>query len=62
MHHCGRVVLADIDIRTDTSWFEIGEPDLPALDPAGHKFSRGLVHLLAGQMPGAIALSARAAA
>ena len=61
MYHCGRVVLADIGIRTDTSWFEIGEPDLPALDPAGHKYSRGLVHLLAGQMPGAIALSAHAA-
>ncbi len=62
MHHCGRVVLADIGIPIETDWFEIGEPNLPPLDPAGHKYSRGLVHLLAGKMPGAIALSARAAA
>ena len=62
MHHCGRVVLADIGIPITSDWFEIGEPDLPPLDPAGHKYSRGLVHLLAGKMPGAIALSARAAA
>jgi hydroxyethylthiazole kinase-like uncharacterized protein yjeF len=62
MHHMGRVVLADIGIPLTSDWFEIGEPDLPPLDPAGHKYSRGLVHLLAGQMPGAIALSARAAA
>jgi hydroxyethylthiazole kinase-like uncharacterized protein yjeF len=40
----------------------MGAPTLPALDPAGHKYRRGLVHCLAGKMPGAIALSARAAA
>ena len=37
-------------------------PDLPPLDPGGHKYSRGLVHALAGKMPGAIALAANAAA
>jgi len=62
MRHCGRVVLDDIGIAADPAWHEIGEPRLRALDPDGHKFSRGLVHLLAGQMPGAIALAARAAA
>jgi len=62
MHECGRLVLADIGIETDTSWREIGPPDLPALDPDGHKYDRGLVHALAGAMPGAIALSAKAAA
>jgi len=35
---------------------------LPPLDPGGHKYGRGLVHALAGMMPGAIALSVRAAA
>jgi hydroxyethylthiazole kinase-like uncharacterized protein yjeF len=35
---------------------------LPPLDPAGHKYDRGLVHMLAGKMPGAIALAATAAA
>jgi hydroxyethylthiazole kinase-like uncharacterized protein yjeF len=62
MHKCGRVVLADIGLAIDTAWREIGRPDLPPLDPAGHKYSRGLVHALAGKMPGAIALSAVAAA
>ena len=59
---CGRVVLADIGIEADSSWHEISPPELPKLDPAGHKYSRGLVHALAGKMPGAIALAATAAA
>jgi hydroxyethylthiazole kinase-like uncharacterized protein yjeF len=62
MQHMGRVVLADIGVETAGDWFEIGQPDLPPLDPQGHKYSRGLVHCLAGQMPGAIALAAEAAA
>ena len=62
MHKCGRVVLCDIGIEADTSWHEIGPPELPALDPGGHKYDRGLVHALAGKMPGAIALAAKAAA
>ena len=62
MHKCGRVVLADIGIDATGEWFEIGAPKLPSLDPAGHKYSRGLVHALAGKMPGAIALAAHAAA
>jgi ADP-dependent NAD(P)H-hydrate dehydratase / NAD(P)H-hydrate epimerase len=62
MHQMGRLVLADIGIDAESDWFEIGRPDLPPLDPQGHKYSRGLVHCLAGQMPGAIALAATAAA
>ena len=62
MHKCGRVVLADIGIAAEANWHEIAAPDLPALMPGGHKYNRGLVHLLAGKMPGAIALSAKAAA
>ena len=62
MAYMGRVVVADIGVVATSEWFEIGAPILPALDPAGHKFGRGLVHGLAGKMPGAIALSARAAA
>ena len=61
MARMGRVVLADIGIAVANDWFEIGPPTLPPLDPAGHKYSRGLVHCLAGKMPGAIALAARAA-
>ena len=58
----GRVVLADIGVDAGANWFEIGEPELPPLDPMGHKYDRGLVHCLAGEMPGAIALAANAAA
>jgi len=62
MHRCGRLVLAGIGIASDTSWHEIARPLLPSLDPGGHKYDRGLVHALAGAMPGAIALAAKAAA
>jgi len=62
MHKCGRLALADIGIEPEADWHEIGPPQLPPLDPAGHKYDRGLVHALAGSMPGAIALSAKAAA
>ncbi len=61
MAHCGRVVTADIGLAVTSEWFEIGRPALPLLDPAGHKYDRGLVHGLAGKMPGAIALAATAA-
>lgn len=62
MHKCGRVVLGDIGIAALSDWHEIASPDLLPLDPGGHKYDRGLVHALAGKMPGAIALSATAAA
>ena len=58
----GRIVLADIGIDATSDWHEIAKPALPPLDPAGNKFTRGMVHCLAGQMPGAIALAASAAA
>ena len=58
----GRVVLADIGIAAPGDWHEIGPAVLPPLDPGGHKYDRGLVHALAGTMPGAIALAATAAA
>jgi ADP-dependent NAD(P)H-hydrate dehydratase / NAD(P)H-hydrate epimerase len=62
MHRCGRVVLGDIGIEADPAWHEIAPPTLPPLDPGGHKYGRGLVHALAGNMPGAIALAVKAAA
>ena len=62
MHKCGRVALADIGISANSEWHEIAAPSLPALDPDTNKYKRGLVHALAGKMPGAIALSATAAA
>lgn len=62
MTQMGRVVVANIGIEADRRWFEIGTPALPAVRPDAHKYSRGLVHCLAGEMPGAMALSASAAA
>lgn len=62
MGKCGRVALADIGFKGASDWTEIPAPKLPALDPGGHKYDRGLVHCLAGTMPGAIALAATAAA
>ena len=62
MASCGRVVIADIGIVGQSGWRQIERPSLPPIDPAGHKYSRGLVHALAGKMPGAIALAASAAA
>jgi hydroxyethylthiazole kinase-like uncharacterized protein yjeF len=61
-HKCGRVVLADIGLAAPDAWHEIAPPVLPPLKPGGHKYDRGLVHALAGAMPGAIALAAMAAA
>lgn len=62
MHKCGRVVLADIGVDAASQWHEIGPPRLPPPAAGGHKYDRGLVHALAGEMPGAIALAATAAA
>jgi hydroxyethylthiazole kinase-like uncharacterized protein yjeF len=62
MARCGRVAVADIGVPAVSDWAEIAAPVLTPLDPAAHKYSRGLVHCLAGKMPGAIGLAAAAAA
>ena len=62
MARMGRVAVADLGLDSTSEWFEIARPTFPPLKPGGHKYDRGLVHCLAGQMPGAIALAARAAA
>ena len=66
MAQMGRVVLADLGLVLDSAghpaWHELAAPILPLLNPDGHKYDRGLVHCLAGQMPGAISLAAKAAA
>lgn len=62
MRTCGRVVLADIGVKVTDRWHEIAPPALPHLDPDGHKFTRGMVVVLGGAMPGAASLAASAAA
>jgi hydroxyethylthiazole kinase-like uncharacterized protein yjeF len=58
----GRIVVADIGIEGGSRLTEIGRPKIAAPGPDDHKFSRGLVTIVAGGMAGAAALSAGAAA
>ncbi len=60
--HMGRIVLADIGVEIDTTLHEIVRPRLPAPGPNDHKYTRGLVTIVAGAMPGAAMLAATAAA
>lgn len=62
MYRCGRLVLAEIGLQPSSVWHEIAPPRLPPVGQGLHKYTRGLVHALAGKMPGAIALAATAAA
>jgi hydroxyethylthiazole kinase-like uncharacterized protein yjeF len=58
----GRIVVADIGIAASGALHEIARPRLSAPGPDAHKYSRGLVTIIAGAMPGASALAAAAAA
>lgn len=60
--HMGRIVLADIGVGAESQLREIARPHLPAPGPHDHKYTRGLVAIVAGSMPGAAALAATAAA
>lgn len=60
--HMGRLAIADIGIQAASDLREIGRPALAAPGPDAHKFSRGLVTVVAGTMPGASLLAAEAAA
>ncbi|UIJ43622.1 NAD(P)H-hydrate epimerase [Sphingomonas cannabina] len=57
----GHVLLADIDVPVATDWRTIARPRLAAPEPGAHKYSRGMVGVIAGAMPGAARLAARAA-
>jgi hydroxyethylthiazole kinase-like uncharacterized protein yjeF len=59
--HMGRIVVADIGLEAETRLHEIARPQLAAPGPADHKYSRGYVAVLAGDMPGAAALTAAGA-
>jgi hydroxyethylthiazole kinase-like uncharacterized protein yjeF len=60
--HMGRVVVADIGIEAESDLTAIERPHLPAPRPDDHKYSRGYAAIFAGEMPGASALAASAAA
>ena len=59
---CGRVVIADLGLHVVPSdLVEIARPHLPAPGPADHKYTRGMVAMVAGAMAGAGMLAATAA-
>jgi hydroxyethylthiazole kinase-like uncharacterized protein yjeF len=60
--HMGRLVVADIGLAVETRLGEIGRPRRRRPGPDDYKYSRGYVAVLAGEMPGASALTAGAAA
>jgi hydroxyethylthiazole kinase-like uncharacterized protein yjeF len=59
--HMGRIVVADIGIRAESRLAEIARPIAAVPGPDSHKYTRGLVTIIAGDMPGASALAASAA-
>jgi hydroxyethylthiazole kinase-like uncharacterized protein yjeF len=60
--HMGRIVVADIGVATEGRLQEISRPRLLPPGPDDHKYTRGYVVVVAGEMAGAGALAAAAAA
>ncbi|WP_106639629.1 NAD(P)H-hydrate dehydratase [Allosphingosinicella vermicomposti] len=60
--HMGRIVVADIGIAATSKLVRIERPRLAKPGPDAHKYDRGYVAVLGGDMPGAAALCASAAA
>ncbi len=58
---CGMTKTLDIGILTSSVTHVLNRPQLPAPGPQDHKYRRGLVAVVSGQMAGAGVLSARAA-
>lgn len=61
LDRCGHVLLADIGIPVETQWRTATRPRLSAPAASAHKYSRGLVVVVEGDMPGAARLAAHAA-
>ena len=59
---CGQVRVMDIGVAVTSRTSALARPHLSAPGPQDHKYSRGLVAVVAGRMPGASALAATAAA
>ena len=58
----GRIVVVDIGIEATSGLCRISRPHLPPPRADQHKYDRGYVAVLAGEMPGAASLCASAAA
>ncbi len=59
--YCGAVRLLDIAIPVASDAHVLDAPILPAPGPDSHKYTRGMVAIVAGDMPGASELAALAA-
>ncbi|NJC33642.1 hydroxyethylthiazole kinase-like uncharacterized protein yjeF [Sphingomonas jejuensis] len=59
---CGRVAVADIGVEVGSTLTELPRPRVHPPTAQSHKYSRGMVAVVAGAMPGAAALAASAAA
>lgn len=59
--HMGRIVVANIGVEVLSGLRKIGRPRLEAPRPDDHKYSRGYVAVIGGEMPGAGALTAAGA-
>ena len=59
--HMGRIVVADIGVDVRGKLHRIAAPRLAPPGPDDHKYRRGYVAVLGGEMPGAAALAASAA-
>ncbi len=57
----GHVLLADIGLAVESGWQTAARPRLKAPGMQDHKYSRGMVVVVEGAMPGAARLAARAA-
>ena len=59
--HSGQLLLDDIGIPIATTWQTVAMPRLSEPGPHSHKYTRGLVAVLKGSMPGAARLASNAA-
>ena len=59
---CGHIICADIGIAAQSALSVVARPRLTRPTAADHKYTRGLVTVIAGEMGGAAALAATAAA
>jgi hydroxyethylthiazole kinase-like uncharacterized protein yjeF len=59
--HCGIVRILDIGLEIESDVMVLDRPDLPSPGLTSHKYSRGMVGVVSGAMPGAALLAAGAA-
>lgn len=61
LERCGHILFDDIGIPAETNWRTIARPRLKTPSATSHKYTRGMIVVVEGAMPGAARLAARAA-